>query len=59
MSIADDKLAAMIAQVKNRDIRTVLGLSEKHRKYPLDCVNDGGLELLVKYILALETTSGI
>jgi hypothetical protein len=47
-------LESLLEEIKDDDIRTILSISSKNRKYPKDCITDGGLEKLVRYILALE-----
>lgn len=53
-STEDEKLDALILKIKSPEIRTMLGICENSRKYPKDCITDGGLEVLVGYILKLE-----
>lgn len=54
MTVYEQKISEMIAKIRNENVRSMMKTSQEHRKYPLDCINDGGLEILVKYILELE-----
>lgn len=54
MTVYEEKIHAKIASVQDKTTRTLLGICEANRKYPLDCLNDSGLEKLVDYILSLE-----
>jgi hypothetical protein len=54
MTPAEEKIHAKIARIKDKDIRTIMGICHASKKYPLDCIVDGGLDLLVDYILGLE-----
>lgn len=54
MKTAEQRLADRIAEIKDPDIRAILSISETSRKYPKDCIADGGLERLVAAILRLE-----
>jgi hypothetical protein len=47
-------LGKLVDKVKDRDIRQLLSITQKNRKYPIDCLTDGAFEKLVKYIVALE-----
>ena len=47
-----------IEKIRNQKIVTMLKICQGSRKYPLDCVTDGGLQLLINYILELEKAGG-
>lgn len=51
----EDRLKNLIAEVRDPDIRKILSISQERAKYPRDCIVDGALEKLVKYILELES----
>lgn len=44
----------IIDRVKDPDVKKILGICEKSRKYPRDAVTDGAVEILAKYISTLE-----
>jgi hypothetical protein len=55
MSSSLDKL---LSRVQDPKVEQVLRITQKNRKYPLDCVTDGALEIVVKYIVELEERCG-
>jgi len=44
----------IIRQIKKPEIRTILGIAEKHERRPSEVVTDGGVRLLAEYIVELE-----
>lgn len=53
-----DRVSTIISKVSDNDIRTILGICQQKRKYPKDCITDGGLEKLAQYIVNLESKKG-
>ena len=43
-----------ILKIKNPKIKAMLLICQKNRKYPLDCLTDGALQILTDYISSLE-----
>jgi hypothetical protein len=43
-----------VEKVSNKKVATILAVTQKTRKYPLDALTDGSFEIIVKYILELE-----
>ena len=57
MTVAEAKILQRIDFIKDKNVRTMMKICQSSRKYPLDCIVDGGLEILVDYILELEKPS--
>ena len=55
MSNSLDKL---LVRIQDPKVEQILRITQKHRKYPLDCLTDGALEIVVKYIVELEERCG-
>jgi hypothetical protein len=47
-------LTKLVEKVSNKKVATILAVTQKTRKYPLDALTDGSFEIIVKYILELE-----
>lgn len=51
-------LDKLLARIQAPKVEQILRITQKNRKYPLDCVTDGALEIVVKYIVDLEERRG-
>jgi len=49
-----ESLERNIALIKDDFTRGVMQVCQRRREYPKDCINDGALDQVVKYILELE-----
>jgi hypothetical protein len=52
------RTAEVIRQIKNRDVRTCLEISDKSGKRMPDVITDGGVRLIAEYIVGLEKEAG-
>ena len=58
MTVAEAKILQRIDLIADKDVRAMMKVCQGSKKHPLDCITDGGLELLVAYILKLESVEG-
>lgn len=54
MTVAEAKILQRIDLIADPDVRAMMKVCQGSKKYPLDCIVDGGLEVLIAYILKLE-----
>lgn len=50
-----DKIDKKIRLISDSSIRAMMMICQGKQKYPKDCINDGGLDVLVSKILELES----
>jgi len=56
--ITPEHITRLLTRIKDDKIRQILSISERSKKYPMDCLTDGAFEILLNYILKLENDSG-
>jgi hypothetical protein len=47
-----------IAKIRDDTVRQIMQVCQRRKEYPKDCIVDGALEKLVKYITMMEEKCG-